>query len=178
MSKMFQFKVSLIASDPLIWRRVLVPQTFTFDNLHKVIQQLFQWEESHLHEFGIGDTYPRKKINGRLPLADFFERAKQSCTYTYDFGDNWEHAVVFERWTERPDAPTIPVCIAGEQNAPPEDCGGVPGYYGLLEAIADPAHPEHETFSEWLGGPFDPTQFDMAAINAQLKRIKGKGKRP
>ena len=72
----------------------------------------------------------------------------------------------------RPGQPGIsyPRYIGGERNAPPEDCGGIPGYYGLLEAIADPAHPNHAHLKEWAGD-FDPTTFDPLPIKFALGRI-------
>ncbi|MCC7318244.1 MAG: hypothetical protein IT219_06890 [Bacteroidales bacterium] len=40
---------------------------------------------------------------------------------------------------------------------PPEDCGGVPGYYRLLEVMADPKHPDYADMLDWLGGvPYNP----------------------
>ena len=35
--------------------------------------------------------------------------------------------------------------VRAMRNGPPEDCGGVPGFYDVLEAPADPEHDEHET---------------------------------
>ena len=50
--------------------------------------------------------------------------------------------------------------------APPEDCGGVWGYYDMLNAIADPDHEMHEELSEWVGEDFDPEAFDRDQVNA------------
>ena len=57
-----------------------------------------------------------------------------------------------------------PVCVGGERACPPEDCGGIWGYEALLEVINDPAHEEHEEMLDWLGGQFDPEQFDSATV--------------
>ena len=64
-----------------------------------------------------------------------------------------------------------PVCLAGERACPPDDCGGVWGYADLLEALADPKHPEHEWLTEWAGGPIDPEAFDRDEVNKQLARL-------
>ena len=55
---------------------------------------------------------------------------------------------------------------------PPEDCGGVSGYYDLLAALADPKHEQHEEMKEWVGGAWDATRFSLEHTNAGLKRIK------
>jgi len=39
---------------------------------------------------------------------------------------------------------------------PPEDCGCIPGFYDLVEAIADPNHEQHQELRDWLGYDFDP----------------------
>lgn len=63
-----------------------------------------------------------------------------------------------------------PLCIGGERACPPEDCGGVPGYYELLEIIADPDHPENDSYNEWLKEhaknyfPYDPDKFEADTV--------------
>ncbi len=170
MNKMYQFKISLNYSDPVIWRQVLVPTTFSFKDLHKVIQVLFDWDEAHMHEFNAGKAFRGEKISDRIPLAIYFERPKQKANYTYDFGDSWEHEIAFEQWADNNKNITFPVCIAGENQAPPEDCGGIPA----LEALQDKKHPDRKNIIEWLEEDFDPAFFDMNRLNAQLKRIKEK----
>ena len=56
-------------------------------------------------------------------------------------------------------------------HCPPEDVGGIPGFYGFLEAIADPHHPDHDDQLYWHGGPFDPDNLDLDRINKELNRI-------
>ena len=38
-----QFRVSLTDFDPVVWRRVLVPDAIALPKLHRVIQQLMLW---------------------------------------------------------------------------------------------------------------------------------------
>jgi hypothetical protein len=56
-------------------------------------------------------------------------------------------------------------CVGGKLQGPPEDCGGIPGYYNLLEAIRDPAHEEHEDMLDWVGGEFNPEAFSVGEVN-------------
>jgi hypothetical protein len=93
-------------------------------------------------------------------LADYFDGDAQPVVYTYDFGDNWRHLVHLEDFDVVDPKKSYPRCIGGARRCPPEDCGGVYGYRQFLEAIADPTHSEHESYLEWVGGSFDPDDFD------------------
>jgi len=64
------------------------------------------------------------------------------------------------------------VCVKGRRAGPPEDVGGVWGYQEFLEAIGDPDHPEHEEYLEWVGGEFDPEEFDLEETNEILRELR------
>jgi Plasmid pRiA4b ORF-3-like protein len=63
-----------------------------------------------------------------------------------------------------------PRCIGGERACPPEDCGGVLGYYQLLDILADPMHPKNQEYNEWLNGhaknyhPYEPGKFEPGKV--------------
>ena len=65
-----------------------------------------------------------------------------------------------------------PICLAGSRACPPEDVGGIGRYHDFLDAIANAAHPEHDDFTEWIGGTFDPEAFDLNEINQKLHKLK------
>jgi hypothetical protein len=181
-----QLKVTLEGIKPAIWRRMLVSANIELPTFHAVLQLAFDWTNSHLHAFRIGDrsyeTYdpdlwedwpggPEKLDEGEFRLCDLLHAKGDRLTYLYDFGDGWRHDVLIEKVlpATRP-APTT--CLAGARAAPPEDCGGIPGYYHLVQAIANPRHPEHRRLLEWLGDPYDPEAIDLAVINSRLKSAK------
>lgn len=56
-------------------------------------------------------------------------------------------------------------------NCPPEDCGGIGGYYHLLDVLANKKHKEHKEMLQWVGGAFNPEQFDLALVNASLEEL-------
>ncbi|MGL4177716.1 MAG: plasmid pRiA4b ORF-3 family protein, partial [Dermatophilaceae bacterium] len=64
-----------------------------------------------------------------------------------------------------------PRCTGGRRAAPPEDCGGVPGYHGLLDALADPADPEHAELLDWMPPGWDPARFDRGAVDTRLSLL-------
>jgi hypothetical protein len=111
--------------------------------------------------------------SGPLAYADPGER----LLYTYDFGDDWEHGIVVEKILASEPGGVYPTCIAGKSACPPEDCGGIWGYGDLREALADPAHEDHEAMLERLGieldSEFDPTAFDIDEVNDSLACLNG-----
>ena len=88
--------------------------------------------------------------------------------YEYDFGDSWQHEVLFEGCLQAEPGKRYPVCLEGARACPPEDVGGVWGYEEFLEAMADPSHERHDELREWVGGDFDPEAFDPAATTREM----------
>jgi hypothetical protein len=180
----YQLKITLKWSKPPIWRRVLVRAAMRLDRLHQVIQLVMPWTNSHLHQFGVGRTFygmpdPDSVDMGfetlnekRYALADLVPAAKKKFIYEYDFGDGWEHEVTVEKILPPDPAFKHPTCLGGANACPPDDCGGMGGYYDLLQKLADPKHPEHDDLKEWIGGGWDPAQFDLGCTNKMLKRLK------
>lgn len=62
-----------------------------------------------------------------------------------------------------------PVCLEGQRACPPEDGGGPLGYEDLLAVLADPGHPDHEDFKEWVPPDFDPDFFDIEEANVGMR---------
>ena len=174
-------RIELRDTDPLIWREVEVPTSITLKVLHDVIQAVMGWFDYHLWEFTIGKqrdglpmdedwgTEPRKEA-AKVRLRDVLKPRKTTIDYLYDFGDSWEHRLtVTNVRTGDPDI-AYPRYVGGERNAPPEDCGGIPGFYEMLEALADPDHPNHVDAKEWADD-YDPDTIDELPIKYALARI-------
>jgi len=90
--------------------------------------------------------------------------------YEYDFGDGWQHDVILEKFV--PVAPGLryPVVLAGRGACPPEDVGGVGGFYHFLEALENSQHPRHGDMVEWWGERFNVELLDLDDINRALAR--------
>jgi hypothetical protein len=176
----YQLKVTLKGSSPRIWRRILVGGDASLAKLHRILQAAMGWSDSHLHLFKIhGEEYGTPDEDEELDIAD--DRRvkladllgpKDRFMYEYDFGDCWLHEILVEKIVPREEGTRYPLCVAGARACPPEDCGGIGGYFNFLEAIEDPDHEEHENLLEWIGGSFDPEEFDLDHINTALKRFK------
>ncbi|GDY23606.1 hypothetical protein LBMAG56_49530 [Verrucomicrobiota bacterium] len=185
----YQLKITLVDSNPSIWRQVIVPEDVPLDYVHHIIQLAMGWENDHMHEIVTGTTRANRVRYSVIDpdfgfaenevldeeehtLAEIAPRAKRKFFYEYDFGDGWLHEVVVEKVLPPDPLLKQPLCIAGANACPPEDCGGISGYYRLVDILADPKDPEYEETREWLGKKFDPEAFDCVAANKRLKWIK------
>jgi hypothetical protein len=181
-NNLYQFKISLLGAKPSIWRRIQV-RNCSLDRFHEYIQTAMGWTNSHLHHFRIGEQFYG---DPELMQEDFDDQGYQDSTstqlsdilpksgkrfrfvYEYDFGDSWEHEVLFEgRIPAGPSIPS-PVCLEGERSCPPEDVGGVWGYADFVEAIANPEHEQHDELLEWAGGEFNSEAFSPAAATKAM----------
>lgn len=184
MNDIIQLKITLKGTKPPIWRRILVDKSTSFFILHYIIQYSMGWENSHLFEFKVNgfrigephqddEGWGGKLIDAtKKSLGSIISDPKGKFEYAYDFGDNWEHLIKVEKFLPKDENVKYPICIDGELNCPPEDCGGVWGFYDLLETIKNKKHPEHKDMLEWLGGKYDPEYFDKELVNKELFELE------
>lgn len=179
-SHYFTLRVALDDVKPQVWRRLVVPASITLDRLHDVLQVAMGWTDSHLHSFAIaGQDFtenPEEPDQGieetGVMLGALIHRPRTKFTYLYDFGDGWAHTITVQAVEPIPDGHTVRVtCLAGRRRCPPEDVGGPWGYQAFLHAITDPKHEEHESYLEWCGGAFDPTEFEIDDVNRELAKL-------
>ena len=180
-SKIYQFKITLEEVKPDIWRRIQVPEDYSFWDLHVAIQDAMGWQDYHLHEFkidnpksgenlpiGIPDDEPewsRATLPGwEIAITDYFTMDNRDASYDYDFGDGWKHRVRLETIEQAQPGFEYPRCASGARACPPEDVGGPWGYKRFIQVINEPDHDDHERMLEWVGGTFDPDYFDSEEV--------------
>jgi pRiA4b ORF-3-like protein len=186
----YQLKVTLLGTNPPVWRRLVVPANMTLAQLHDVLQSAMGWEDSHMHEFSVGHRRfgrpnPEDRLMGMpsvenermVDLSSVLGRVGAKAIYTYDFGDSWEHGIVLEKRLPADPNMMYPVCVDGQLACPPEDCGGIPGFYDLVEALSDPSHKRHEEMLDWIG-EFDPQAFSVDKVNQVLTPVRRRAKAP
>lgn len=149
------------------------------------------WTNSHLHTFTAGGVvYSEPSAEWEEPvrnerrarLGQIVKEEGEAFVYEYDMGDSWRHQVLVEEVRVGSGDAAGPVCRSGARACPPEDCGGLRGYYATLEILRNPRHEEYQDTKTWIesmtGGPFDPDAFDIEVVNAALRalpRRKGGG---
>lgn len=181
-NQVLQFSVALQGIEPKIWRRIHVPSDYNFWDLHIAIQDAMGWQDYHLHHFEIKGKGKRKEVRIGIPDFDgivdlpevfpgweisiiaFFNALGVEAVYEYDYGDGWLHNVKLEGYMFREKGIKYPICIDGKNACPPEDCGGVDGYYNVIEVLSDPEHDDHEDMRTWAGKDWDPKRFDPASV--------------
>lgn len=183
--EVLQLKITLLGTMPPIWRRLLVPAACTLEQLHDVLQAAMGWQDCHMHEFSAGHRHfgtpnPEDRLMGMPPvenertvrLSSVLGRVGAKAIYTYDMGDSWEHGIVLEKRLSVDPGTAYPVCTGGERACPPEDCGGIGGFYDLLDALGDPTHEQHDELLDWVGDDYDPDALSIEEVNRMLTPLR------
>ncbi|TXF90882.1 plasmid pRiA4b ORF-3 family protein [Neolewinella aurantiaca] len=175
----YRIKISLKGAKPPIWRRIELSINTPLEELHAIIQTVFEWTDSHLHAFQNSrrdsfvsphDPYSQEWSESYegMTIEDMFAVSGKKFTYHYDFGDSWYHEVMLEKELPVDKKVKYPRCTAGRCAAPLDDMGGLWGFYDLVEAIEDPKHEMYEDAVAYLGKGFNLKAFDREAIDKRL----------
>ncbi len=186
--QVYQFRVELSGTQPPIWRRIQV-EDCTLEALHLAIQGAMGWDDSHLYEFDVrgvcytsrppvnhplgwvGDDDLDSEDAGSVRITELMpSNHRLQLRYVYDFGDSWEHVVKFEQILNATPGTRYPLCIDGARACPPEDCGGLYGYFDFVAAITDPRHEQHEEMLDWHG-PYNPEAFDVSTATKTMRKF-------
>ncbi len=189
----FRFHVELsLEPGRTCWREIVVPQDWTFYDLHEAIQSCFLWWDYHLFDFklrmqgrqveisdpecgGVDAMFSfmhasgadRERLDaGSTPLTDAFPRSR-TARYMYDHGDGWEHRVKLVE-TIPLYRGEMPVCTGGVGDAPPEDVGGPYGFEEFVCTMADARDPDHASVEAWAHDQHFE-HFSVAAVNRRMR---------
>lgn len=187
--RVYQVKATVLYTDPVVWRRFLIPSDDTCFLLGDAVLAAFDWSGEYgfyLHKGGLflddpvlmqqDAKMPRMKGEVHRPADDMricdAVKPGESISLFYDMEDYWEVRLDVEEALEDDIArfPFMPVCTDGENAAPPEGVGGTIGYADFCVVMANPSDPRYRETREWLGLPpgqrFDPTSFSAFDVNA------------
>ncbi len=160
-----QLRVELLLMPLPVWRRFLVPESYSFWDLHVAIQDVLGWQDKHLHQFTLDDPVTAERIRLGIPddsgfhgdnevlpcweyqVSRFMKPSALPALYTYDFGDEWQHEILLEADLPAKRSMKLPHCLDGEGLCPAEDSGGPAACRGHLEpALGDEFVPEEVIF--------------------------------
>lgn len=190
----YLLKVQLLYVEPGIHRLFAVPGTVTLDRLHDILQIMMGWQDIHLYEFRIAgrvfaedQDYVQKTGGchaGEYRLADVLGDDCSNFEYIYDFDARWEHLISIEDccYVQANDDLKMDQfffdlpfrCIDGARACPPEDVGGIDGYYEFCKSVKDQERLDHAECKQWYEalpyccGEYDCEAFDPVKINNEL----------
>jgi len=178
----WRFEVRLLEPAADLWRRFLLRKDGTFEDLHCAIQDACGWEYCHLYSFITPrdrktiacipneDAFDPEPDAADVTLASYFggRRGRKKCTYWYDFGDDWMHAVTMEH-VEKHEQQFERRLLGGAGTFPPEDSGGIGlGYPRSVAAVTGKgwvgrygSEADRQEHLGWLGG-WRPDLFKLA----------------
>ena len=176
--KVYQLHIQLNNIYPAIWRRIVIPSYVRLDDLHRILQTVFGWANSHLHQFDTGsEAYAPlefeiedTKNSRKVQVEEILKHEGSTIQYEYDFGDGWVHTLALEKIFQFDGEVFVSQCIAGERSGPPEDCGGVFGFQQMLEILKNPKHEKYLEYKAWVGRNFNPEKFDLNKVNKLLQK--------
>ena len=166
----YEMTVFLYGIEPPIWRTFSVPDSYTFHQLHGVLQSVMGWRNEKLHEFRHGKGKRLTDViaapGPEFPPGDYFQdeaeltirefigrkRTPIRLLYRYDFADEWVHELVFQKKIENTEGEKA-IMLDGARACPPEDTGGAWAYNQSAQGITD-----------WLQDDYDPEYFDPAKV--------------
>lgn len=181
--KAYQIKITINNSHPPIWRRVIIPSGITFSQLSVILNETMGWCGYHMSSFEFRNLKLRiedepedmgwgmfETIDAiETVIDDFFDNEKK-FVYVYDFGDYWGHKVEIENVLSDYEK-NCPQVVKFKGDTPYEDCGGIHGYYELLNILENPDHPQYEDMSRWVEGHFHQ-DYDMDYVNEVLETLE------
>ncbi|SES27389.1 pRiA4b ORF-3-like protein [Gracilibacillus ureilyticus] len=145
-----QLRIMLEKENPPVWRRILIDESVTFEQLHEVIQVLFDWDNVFWYTFRgtdeSGETVIIKPAvdelldmagidSDEIQIGSFFQQPDRKIKYTYDLEKEWIHEIVLEKIL--PSSPyTYPICMDAKGNAP-EESGLLDVFFEGLDELSE-----------------------------------------
>ncbi|MBW1637005.1 MAG: plasmid pRiA4b ORF-3 family protein [Deltaproteobacteria bacterium] len=177
--------ISIMFSDPLIWRRVQVPGNTSLATLHHIIQLSMGWGDTDFHQFLVGKiSYePTSGSSEIRKNAKYDERNARLCnleegmrfmfSYLYDAGAGWEHDIYLEEVISPAEKLDHPILLAGEQACPPESSNDIHEYQEILEELEGSSNGGRPNYSGLTdSSDFDPVFFDLEAARHRLETLR------
>ncbi len=178
--RVFSLHLTVVGSEPRVWRRLLVRESMWLSRLHDSIQVAFDWFDYQTHAFNLddlrfGNPLKRDELiiedDRDVSLADLDLEHRARFTYGYHFSEGWQVEIKVEKPLPVEKGLRYPHCAAGERAGPPEDCGGLEAFHDMLACLKETDTDLGREWREWIGPDYDPAVCDLPKINQSLKRL-------
>jgi hypothetical protein len=156
-----------------VWRRLILPQSFSLADLHSVILKLFSWSGLQTHRFTLdyvsgGDMFDGERaVKENITIKDLASHYLNEINYEY--GTRWTVKIIFSPHNDT--NVEKPVCVAGENSPPPERVDGPLRFRRFISALEINDESEKKLAHKELGPDFDPFAFNIDECNRRLDGI-------
>ncbi|MDR3114530.1 MAG: plasmid pRiA4b ORF-3 family protein [Treponema sp.] len=176
-----------------VWRRIVIPETYRLEDLHRILQTVFGWKALYGFRFLSPDipayqtASPLLTLYGgtkagrnKQPLQEepgldlamtVEDLSAQGITeFSYEYGTLWNVKIIILSRLDIDSKEPIR-CIAGAGAAPPESIDGPIRFRKYVSILEKGSFTEQQKALHELGQDFDPETFDMDACNQRLKHM-------
>jgi len=178
--RVFPLHLSVVGTEPRVWRLLLVRESMWLSRLHDSIQIAFDWFDYQTHAFvfddlRFGNPLKRDELNIEddrdVALTDLDLEHRARFSYGYHFGEGWQVEVRVDKPVALEKGLRYPHCAGGERAGPPEDCGGLEAFHDMLACLKETDTDLGREWRDWIGPDYDPAACDFAKINEGLRRL-------
>jgi hypothetical protein len=143
-----------------VWRRLMLSEDSDLNELHRIIQNCFEWNNSWIYQFRGEEV-----LDNSVTIKELAEHGQM--VFFYEYGTKWTVRIMLLTRYEITEKKRIR-CITGAAAAPPENIGGPLRYKRLISALYGRNDFERLSAERVLGSGFNPDGFDMNACNRNL----------
>ncbi len=162
-TQVYEIKLSISASCPVIFRKVLFLKNQRLYQLHRAIQIVFSWSDKFSHEFLFNNKPCDFKKEFEIKLKDI-----NTCNFLYLYNRAWEIKIEIEKEINRKSGTKYPLCVDGGLASPNEKCGGLEGYYYIISILNNPCHYKYFEISDFFENEPVEYFYDVELLNRRL----------
>ena len=148
-----------------VWRRIIVGESCTLGELHKIIQAAFSWRNSQEFKFSF-ENNPEADLG--MSIESIHEQ--NILELRYEYGTRWNVRMMILSRHESPASKPVR-CVAGAGAAPPEFVNGPLKFKRMIFALEGGSDMERLRARQELGPEFMPGEFDIETCNRNLSAI-------
>jgi hypothetical protein len=163
------FQATLGGTD--VWRRFIIPSSASLEDLHHVIQSLFEWKNSFSYRFVLDDKQQipnDQAFYQSVNLENLHSKGKMD--FIYEYGNYWTINVLF-LLNDADDLNLKRYCIAGAGAAPPETVEGPVQFRRYANSLKKGLGHDKKFAFNVLGQDFDIHQFNRDDANKKLSSL-------
>jgi hypothetical protein len=155
--------VQLSLSGTGVWRRIIMPGNRRLEELHRIIQILFGWDDRWPHRFTAATHIQKDRVSlDELNVRGFAE-------VLYEYGAFWTVKIFLSTHVAEEDEKLR--CVAGERAPPPSFIEGPLQFRKFLAAVEKKNEPEWRLVRNDEDEKFDLEAFNLEECNQQLEGV-------